>query len=59
MTSTTDLDVADEQLRRACLEELAAQGLRLPEGEQELVVALFVSAYREDLERAARASAAA
>jgi hypothetical protein len=56
MTTTTDL--ADAQLRRACLEELAAQGLLLPEGEQELVVSLFLSAYREDLERARQGSAA-
>ncbi|MCW2607381.1 MAG: hypothetical protein JWO60_2074 [Frankiales bacterium] len=46
-------------LRRLCLEELAAQGLQLPEGEQELVVSLCVSAYREDLENAQRTSAVA
>jgi hypothetical protein len=59
MTTTTHLDVAEEQLRQACLEEIAAQGLRLPEDEQDLVVSLFVTAYREDLERATRASAVA
>lgn len=57
--TTPHLDVAEERLRQACFDELAAQGLRLPDGERELVVALFLAAYREDLATAARASAVA
>ncbi|MCU1692874.1 MAG: hypothetical protein JWM64_1965 [Frankiales bacterium] len=62
MSTTTDLrqraqpePALDEQLLRARFEdELRAAGLALPEGERELVVSLCVSAYREDLARAAR-----
>lgn len=56
MTSTS-LHMADEQLRRVCLEELAASGLQVPDDDRELVVALLLAARREDLERPAGAVA--
>ena len=46
------LEVDEAQLRAICLAELQAQGMVLPTAEQELLVTLCASAYREDVVRA-------
>ncbi|MCW2613160.1 MAG: hypothetical protein JWN08_154 [Frankiales bacterium] len=59
MTITAGLEaieVDEAQLRAICLAELRSQGLVLPAAEEELLVALCASAYREDVVRALHGS---
>jgi hypothetical protein len=52
MTLVTSLDLSDQALRARLLAELHEQGLALPEKQEELVMRMCLSAYREDVLRA-------